>query len=120
MGSDYRASKGKTTTAIGENRIVGVVGRQILPSAGSIFHDQKPCEYTEDAEPASKVSRIARESEANMKFNCMKSGNSTTLSFNDNNNVPKDTKHSNTSDKRKLWLKRKKKLRLQNSNKNNT
>merc|ERR1712018_928364 len=120
MGSDYRASKGKTTTAIGENHIVGVVGRQILPSAGNIFHDQKPCEYIEDAEPASKVSRIATESEANMKFNCMKSGNSTTQSFNDNNNVPKGTKQSNTSDKRKLWLKRKKKLRLQNSVENNT
>ena len=71
--SDYRASIGKTT--FGENHIVGVVGRQILPSAGNIFHDQKPCEYVEDAEPASKVSKIATENEANMKLNCMTSGN---------------------------------------------
>merc|ERR1712038_1115238 len=120
MGSDYRASIGKTTTEFGKNDITGVVGRQILPSAGNIFHDQKPCEYSEDAEPASKVSRIANESEGNMKLNCMKSGNSTTLSFNDNNNAPKDTKQPNTSDKRKMWLKRKKKLRLQNSVENKT
>merc|ERR1711997_216310 len=122
MGSDQRASIGITTTLESDtflNANTGVVGRQILPSAGSIFHDQIPCEHIEDAEPASKVSRIT-ETETKMNLNCIKSSCNTVISsFNHNNNtLTKGTKPINTTEKRKMWLKRKKKTRLQNNSEN--
>ena len=116
--SDHRASTRKTTEGETIPFITGVVGRQILPSAGSIFHDQSSCQHnTEDAEPASKVSRVAVKSEEKMNLNCIKSCDTAILSLNDNNNyVSKSIKPTNTNEKRKMWLKRKKKksLLLQN------
>ena len=120
--SDQRASIGITTTLESDSFVnTGVVGRQILPSAGSIFHDQIPCEHIDDAEPASKVIRIT-ESETKMNLNCIKSSCNTVISSfnnNNNNNTPtKGTKPINTTEKRKMWLKRKKKSRLQINSEN--
>ena len=90
--SDQRASTGITTTLESDSFVktsrTGVVGRQILPSAGSIFHDQTPCEHIDDAEPASKVSRIT-ETETKMNLNCIKSSCNTVISSFNNNNIRK-------------------------------
>ena len=115
--SDHRNSKGRTRTEKENNKVrSAVVGRRILPSAGGIFHDQLPCEPSEDAEPASKVSRItsAESTDFKMNLNCIKSGNNTSPRFINNNNAIKSSKPSNSAEKRKMWLKRKKKLNIQN------